>query len=86
MDRMSERLDKQAERLDQAERGRLSALERELAQLELEQELNAYERTLGRIRAKLTEFQDTAGQRFNTWGNMLWLGCMGKGRGQDQPQ
>ncbi|KAJ1152503.1 hypothetical protein NDU88_005278 [Pleurodeles waltl] len=66
MDRMSERLDKQSERLDQAER-RVSAVEDgQIAlatrQLKLVQEHRdtADVRTLGHIRTKVQEFQETA--------------------------
>ncbi|KAJ1090787.1 hypothetical protein NDU88_003916 [Pleurodeles waltl] len=63
-----EQVKKVASALGLVDVGRLGALEQDLEQLEEEQELNADDQTLGRIRAKLTEFQDTAGAKVQHMG------------------
>ncbi|KAJ1082869.1 hypothetical protein NDU88_003032 [Pleurodeles waltl] len=58
---------------------RLGALERELAQLEEEQELNADDKAPGCICAKLTEFQDTAWAEVQHMGKYATARMYGEG-------
>ncbi|KAJ1082417.1 hypothetical protein NDU88_002585 [Pleurodeles waltl] len=60
----------------------LCTLERELAQLQV---LSTGDQILGRVHAKLTEFQDTALAEVQHMGEYATARCMGSGRDLDRP-
>ncbi|KAJ1117883.1 hypothetical protein NDU88_006079 [Pleurodeles waltl] len=79
IDSLSYPMDRMAERLDIIQRGWSSQKERELVQLEQEQALSTDDQTSGRMRAKLTEFQNTALAEFQHLGKYATARVYGEG-------